>query len=158
MIGPWTSRAMAWTASKSPGEAIGKPASMTSTPRSREGAGHLELLGEVHAAAGRLLAVAQRGVEDEDAVRVGRGGHRVGSSNEKGPGTFGPGAGGFRFESGRRSGPLLRGQKEQRQQSQTGHRFVLNSSQVTVRGSLGELQRQPGVSRDGCNGTAKAAK
>src|SRR3954453_13112326 len=34
MIGPSTSRAMAWTASKSPGEAIGKPASMTST-RSR---------------------------------------------------------------------------------------------------------------------------
>ena len=33
MIGPWTSRAIRWTASKSPGEAIGKPASMTSTPR-----------------------------------------------------------------------------------------------------------------------------
>ena len=33
MIGPWTSRAIACTASKSPGEAIGKPASMTSTPR-----------------------------------------------------------------------------------------------------------------------------
>src|SRR3954464_4220516 len=32
MTGPWTSRAMAWTASKSPGEAIGKPASMMSTP------------------------------------------------------------------------------------------------------------------------------
>ena len=32
MIGPLTSRAMAWTASKSPGEAIGNPASMTSTP------------------------------------------------------------------------------------------------------------------------------
>src|SRR3954453_12471026 len=32
MIGPSTSRAMAWTASKSPGLAIGKPASMTSTP------------------------------------------------------------------------------------------------------------------------------
>src|SRR5690242_5001106 len=31
--GPWTSRAMACTASKSPGEAIGKPASMMSTPR-----------------------------------------------------------------------------------------------------------------------------
>src|SRR5262249_16773689 len=34
MTGPWTLRAMAWTASKSPGEAMGKPASMTSTPRS----------------------------------------------------------------------------------------------------------------------------
>ena len=33
MTGPWTSRAMVWTASKSPGEAIGKPASMMSTPR-----------------------------------------------------------------------------------------------------------------------------
>ena len=32
MTGPCTSRAMAWTASKSPGEAIGKPASMMSTP------------------------------------------------------------------------------------------------------------------------------
>ena len=34
MIGPWTCRAIACTASKSPGEAMGKPASMTSTPRS----------------------------------------------------------------------------------------------------------------------------
>ncbi len=33
MTGPSTVRAMAWTASKSPGEAIGKPASITSTPR-----------------------------------------------------------------------------------------------------------------------------
>ena len=33
MTGPWTSRAIACTASKSPGEAIGKPASITSTPR-----------------------------------------------------------------------------------------------------------------------------
>ena len=32
MTGPWTSRAIACTASKSPGEAIGKPASITSTP------------------------------------------------------------------------------------------------------------------------------
>ena len=32
MTGPATSRAIAWTASKSPGEAIGKPASMMSTP------------------------------------------------------------------------------------------------------------------------------
>src|SRR4051794_23656522 len=35
MTGPSTSRAIAWTASKSPGEVIGKPASMMSTP-SRE--------------------------------------------------------------------------------------------------------------------------
>src|SRR3954466_6676759 len=32
MIGPSTWRAIAWTASKSPGLVIGKPASMTSTP------------------------------------------------------------------------------------------------------------------------------
>ena len=32
MTGPCTSRAIAWTASKSPGEEIGKPASMMSTP------------------------------------------------------------------------------------------------------------------------------
>ena len=32
MTGPSTLRAIAWTASKSPGEAIGKPASITSTP------------------------------------------------------------------------------------------------------------------------------
>ena len=33
ITGPWTSRAIASTASKSPGEVIGKPASMMSTPR-----------------------------------------------------------------------------------------------------------------------------
>ena len=33
ITGPSTWRAIAWTASKSPGEVIGKPASMTSTPR-----------------------------------------------------------------------------------------------------------------------------
>src|SRR5436190_1778030 len=33
ITGPCTSRAISWTASKSPGEVIGKPASMTSTPR-----------------------------------------------------------------------------------------------------------------------------
>ena len=32
IVGPWTSRAIFSTASKSPGEAIGKPASITSTP------------------------------------------------------------------------------------------------------------------------------
>ena len=37
-----------------------------------EGVGDLELLGEVHAGAGRLLAVAQRGVEDQDAIRIVR--------------------------------------------------------------------------------------
>jgi hypothetical protein len=33
ITGPCTCRAIAWTASKSPGEVIGKPASITSTPR-----------------------------------------------------------------------------------------------------------------------------
>ena len=32
ITGPSTARAIAWTASKSPGEVIGKPASITSTP------------------------------------------------------------------------------------------------------------------------------
>ena len=42
-----------------------------------EGAGHLQLLAQVHAAAGALLPVAQRGVEDDHAVRVGRRRHAV---------------------------------------------------------------------------------
>ena len=33
ITGPETDREIAWTASKSPGEVIGKPASITSTPR-----------------------------------------------------------------------------------------------------------------------------
>src|SRR5262249_32938842 len=37
-----------------------------------QGAGHLELFGEVHAGAGRLFAVAEGGVEDDQAV-VGHG-------------------------------------------------------------------------------------
>ena len=61
------------TASKSPFEAIGKPASMMSTP-SGELLGDLELLGLVQAGARRLLAVAQGGVEDPD---VSRGAHAV---------------------------------------------------------------------------------
>ena len=70
MTGPWTSRAIAWTASKSPGEAIGKPASMMSTPQARELVGDLELLAGVERDAGRLLAVAQRRVEDQYSVGV----------------------------------------------------------------------------------------
>ena len=37
-----------------------------------QGMGHLELFGEVHAGAGRLLAVTQRGIEDDQLIR-GRG-------------------------------------------------------------------------------------
>ena len=68
MIGPCTSRATALTASQSPREAAGKPASITSTPSSRERARHPQLLRLRHAAAGGLLAVAQGGVEDQDSV------------------------------------------------------------------------------------------
>ena len=56
---------------KSPSEAIGKPASMMSTPIVVEQLGDLELLLERHGGAGALLAVAQGGVEDDDAVLVG---------------------------------------------------------------------------------------
>ena len=80
---------MACTASKSPGEAMGKPASITSTPRSLKGVGDLELFGEVHAGAGRLLAVAQRGVENQDSVR----GWHASLQTKKAPGLLSPRAG-----------------------------------------------------------------
>ena len=75
IVEPRTVRAISRTASKSPGEAMGKPASITSTPKSTQRLGDLQLLGEVHAAAGRLLAVAERGVENDDAsgIRCGHG-------------------------------------------------------------------------------------
>jgi hypothetical protein len=44
-------------------------------PELRERPGHLQLLAAVHAAPGALLPVPQRGVENDDAVRVGRHGH-----------------------------------------------------------------------------------
>ncbi len=72
MIGPSTSRAMACTASKSPGEAMGKPASMTSTPRSLRACATWSFSARFMLAPGRLLAVAQRRVEDDQAV-VGHG-------------------------------------------------------------------------------------
>ena len=37
-----------------------------------QGLGNFQLLGQVHAGAGRLLAVAERGVENGDATRRGR--------------------------------------------------------------------------------------
>ena len=61
MIGPWTSRAPRFTDSgfddvdPELGERLRDP----------------QLFWLRHAAAGSLLAVAQRGIEDEDAVRVG---------------------------------------------------------------------------------------
>jgi len=57
------------TLSKSPGEAMAKPASMTFDPKLGQRLGHAQLLLEVHREAGRLLAVAQRGVEEDDAGR-----------------------------------------------------------------------------------------
>ena len=63
-----TSRLTACTASKSPGEAIGKPASMMSTPSSASLRAMRSFSGTVMLQPGRLLAVAQRGVEDEYAV------------------------------------------------------------------------------------------
>src|SRR4051794_17980121 len=47
--------------------------------QARELVGDLELLVRVERDAGRLLAVAQRGVEDDDPVRVVRRGHAMGS-------------------------------------------------------------------------------
>ena len=68
MTGPSTSRAIASTASKSPGEVIGKPASITSTPSRAScwAISSFSLL--VQRDARRLLAVAQRRVEDQHAV------------------------------------------------------------------------------------------
>ena len=68
---PVTSAAMARTASKSPIEAMGNPASMTSTPKRGERSRDLKLLGHVHARAWRLFAVAQGGVKDPDPIRLG---------------------------------------------------------------------------------------
>ena len=61
------------TASKSPSEAIGKPASMMSTPISSRSFAICSFSLEGHGGAGRLLAVAQGGVEDQDAVLGGCG-------------------------------------------------------------------------------------
>ena len=72
ITGPSTSRAIACTDSKSPGEVIGKPASITSTPEPRELVGDLQLFLLVQRDPRRLLAVAQRRVEDQDAVALAR--------------------------------------------------------------------------------------
>ena len=70
---PRTERAISLTASKSPGEAMGKPASMHVDPQGQQGLGDLHLLGQVHARSGRLLAVAERGVKNNNASRIGMG-------------------------------------------------------------------------------------
>ena len=64
MVEPRTRRAMASTASKSPWLAIGKPGLDHVDAEPRELLGDLELLAHVERDAGRLLTVAQGGVED----------------------------------------------------------------------------------------------
>ena len=59
------------TLSKSPREAAGKPASMTSTPSSASARATRSFSGRGHAAARGLLAIAQRGVEDQYSVGIG---------------------------------------------------------------------------------------
>ena len=63
--------AIAFTASKSPFDDAAKPASMTSTSQPLELARDAELFVLGHRGAGRLLAVAQGGVEDDQAVGHG---------------------------------------------------------------------------------------
>ena len=81
ITGPSTAFAIAVTASKSPGEVIGKPGLDDVDAQARELVRDLQLLLHVQRDAGRLLAVAQRRVEDVHAIRVlavGRGGPSVG--------------------------------------------------------------------------------
>jgi hypothetical protein len=66
-----TRLAISETASKSPFEAIGKPASMMSTPISSRSSATCSFCSSVIDAPGGLLAVAQRGVEDDDAILAG---------------------------------------------------------------------------------------
>ena len=70
ITGPSTAFAIAVTASKSPGEVIGKPGLDDVHAQSRELVRDLELLLHVQRDAGRLLAVAQRRVEDVHAIHV----------------------------------------------------------------------------------------
>ena len=88
-----------------------------------EGVSHLELLAEVHAGAGRLLAVAQRGVEDDQAVGGGRG-HETDSGNKTGPGTFwvpGPVSDSLSIKRSRRPWDSGEANQNKRQQSKARH-------------------------------------
>ena len=75
ITGPSTVRAIPSTASKSPGEAIGKPASITSTPSRASCWAISSFSCGVQRDARRLLAVAQRRVEDDYSVGVLRWRH-----------------------------------------------------------------------------------
>ena len=81
----FTRLAIAVTASKSPSEAIGKPASMTSTPISSRSSATSSFSSKRHGRAGGLLAVAQGGVENDDLVL----GRRYGLSRGLGVGCLG---------------------------------------------------------------------
>ena len=65
--------AISLTAAKSPSEAIGKAGLDDVDAHVVEQLGDFELLLMGHGGAGALLAVAQGGVEDDDAVLLGRG-------------------------------------------------------------------------------------
>ena len=71
-------RAISATASKSPFEAIGKPASMMSTPMASSSSATSSFSSKRHRGAGALLAVAERGVENQDAVLGGPVGGCIG--------------------------------------------------------------------------------
>ena len=75
-----SSPAISRTASKSPGEAIGKPASIMSTPRSTSAWAISSFSCRFMLAPGRLLAVAQRRVENLDLSQGIRVGCHVGST------------------------------------------------------------------------------
>ena len=70
MRGLRTAWVMVAMAAKSPSEAIAKPASMMSTPKVLKGMSHGQFFLRGHAAARRLLAVAQSGVEESYVIRV----------------------------------------------------------------------------------------
>ena len=77
MTGRRTSRAMCATASASAGDAIGKPASMMSTPSASSARAICTLAGTSSEKPGGLLAVAQRGVEDDDTCGISSHGFSV---------------------------------------------------------------------------------
>ena len=107
IVAPRTVLAISRTASKSPGEAIGKPASITSTPKIHQRLRHFQLFLEIHAAAGRLLAVAQGRVENHNRSGLFRGhgsdvGVRGWRSDWKWPATYvTPELNYYRLEAGR---------------------------------------------------------
>jgi len=68
MIGLRTSRAIACTDSKSPGEAIGKPASITSTPRSASACATWSFSLRFMLAPGDCSPIAEGRIEDDYAV------------------------------------------------------------------------------------------